>query len=508
MADTKQIAKNTIMLYFRQIIVMIVNLYAVRVVLNVLGAADYGIYNTIGGIVTFFSFLSGTMASATQRFFSFALGEDNQDKLNKTFSTNIIIYLIIIFVAVALLESVGSWFVYNKLKIPSERFDAACWIFHFSVLTFMFSIISSPLMAIVIAHEDMHIYAYVSIAEVFMRLAAVFLLRLFLFDKLKLYVVLLCVVGAVNAGIYLSVCFKKYKECQFKHFYFDRHLFKETLDFTGWALFGSITTVFRTQAVTILVNQVFNPIIVAARSVAIQIANAINVFSTNFNTGLYPSIVKSYAKNNKEEMFHIIFMGCKMTFFLLWIFALPAFLEMDFVIRLWLKNPPEFSILFTRLALFEVMINSVSLPISTAARAFGKMKKYELTLGIIQLLIFAADFILFKYFNVQAFIVFVVAAAGNLVMFVFRLFLIHQMINFPLKRFALKVAIPLSIFIIFSAGISFLIDSFLPNTFIYVALSVLISVSVCVVLMFFLVLSSNERSSIILKIKNKIKRCV
>ncbi len=508
MADTKQIAKNTIMLYFRQIIVMIVNLYAVRVVLNVLGAADYGIYNTIGGIVTFFSFLSGTMASATQRFFSFALGEDNQDKLNKTFSTNIIIYLIIIFVAVALLESVGSWFVYNKLKIPSERFDSACWIFHFSVLTFMFSIISSPLMAIVIAHEDMHIYAYVSIAEVFMRLAAVFMLRLFLFDKLKLYVVLLCVVGAVNAGIYLSVCFKKYKECQFKHFYFDRHLFKETLDFTGWALFGSITTVFRTQAVTILVNQVFNPIIVAARSVAIQSANAINVFSTNFNTGLYPSIVKSYAKNNKEEMFHIIFMGCKMTFFLLWIFALPAFLEMDFVIRVWLKNPPEFSILFTRLALFEVMINSVSLPISTAARAFGKMKKYELTLGIIQLLIFAADFILFKYFNVQAFIVFVVAAAGNLVMFVFRLFLIHQMINFPLKRFALKVAIPLSIFIIFSAGISFLIDSFLPNTFIYVALSVLISVSVCVVLMFFLVLSSNERSSIILKIKNKIKRCV
>ena len=501
--NNKRIAKNTIMLYIRQILILLVSLYTVRVVLDVLGIEDYGIYSVVGGIVSFFSFLSGTMASATQRFFSFSLGQNNFDKLNKTFSANLFIYGTIAIIAFILLETVGLWFVYEQLNVPTERFEAARWIFHFSVFTFIATIFTSPFMAIIIAHEDMQIYAYVSIVEAIMKLGIVFTLMYLPWDKLELYGMLIFLVSVITAVIYILICNRKYKECQFRHLYWDKYLLNEVVGFTGWTLFGQVTSVMRHQAVTILLNQIFNPMIVAAKSVATNITNNINVFSNNFNVGLYPPIIKSYAVGDKNEMFKLIFRGSKITFFLIWIFALPLFLEMEVILHVWLKNPPPDAVLFTRLALIEVLINSISTPIATAARAPGKMKMYELTLGSIQVVIFIFSLIIL-ILGAPAYSVFIVAIVANLIMFVVRLLIVRSLIGIRLRLFYDKVAFPISKVCLFSTLPAILIYWILPKGFVFTCISILLSIVVACVNMFFLGLEKLERAKIQTIIEKKI----
>lgn len=494
-SNNKRIAKNTLMLYFRQILILLVSLYTVRVVLDALGVEDYGIYSVVGGIVSFFSFLSGTMASATQRFFSFALGQRDFDKLKSTFSVNLIIYAAIAVVALILLETVGLWFVNEKLNVPPERFESACWIFHFSVFMFISTIISTPFMAIIIAHEDMQIYAYVSIIEAIMKLGVVFLLVYLPWDKLELYGMLTFAVSVITTAIYVVICLRKYRECQFRKFYWDKELFHQIVGFTGWTLFGQITSVGRNQAVTILLNQVFNPVVVAARAIAINITSQINVFSNNFNTGLYPPIIKSYAADDKEEMFSLIFNGSKISFFLMWIFALPFFIEMDTILTLWLKNPPPEAILFTRLALIEVLINAISLPLTTAARAPGKMKVYELTLGFIQILIFVVSLIVLKMGG-AAYSVFVVAIVANIVMFVVRLLIVRILISLALKPFFQQVIYPILLVALVSVIPSFGVHFLLPKGFVFTCITILWSVALTIFGMYFLGLDKFMREKV------------
>ena len=503
MSDSRRIAKNTLMLYFRQILILLVSLYTVRIVLNTLGAEDYGIYGVVGGIVTFFSFLSSTMASATQRFFSFALGKKDDDRLKQSFCVNLLIYILIASVALLLLETLGLWFVYNKLVVPKARYSAACTLFQFSVLSFLFSIITSPFLAIVIAHEDMQIYASVSIIEVIFKLLVVYLLKIIAVDKLVLYGGLLFCVQAAVAIVYLCVCLKKYAECQFKKFYWNKELFAETINFTGWSLFGAFTSVGRNQAVTILLNQFFSPIVIAARTIAVTVSNQVNTFSANFNTSLYPPIIKEYAADNKEGMYRLIYTGSKMTFFLMWVFALPLWLHMDYVLTLWLKNPPENAILFTRLALFESLINATALPIMTAARAQGKMAKYELSLGSVQVLIFITDLILL-HLGFEAWVVFVVAASGNALMYILRLLFVKLFVGLKIGVFAFNVLLPVFAIAIISSIPSFFISKIVPNKFLFVVLSVIFCVCVTSTAMYFIGLDSVNRKRIKQMIRNKI----
>lgn len=503
-SSTKRIAKNTLMLYFRQILIMAVSLYTVRVVLNVLGAEDYGIFGVVGGVVTFFSFLSGTMASATQRFFSFAIGKNDGERLKQSFCVNLVIYMLIALIATLLLETLGVWFVYKKLSVPEIRFTAACFLFQFAVLSFLASIVTSPFIAIVIAHEDMQIYAVVSILDVTLRLGIVFFLNVIPFDKLMLYGVLLFCIQFLIAITYLLVCLKKYEECQFRNFYWNGSLFKETVDYTGWSLFGAFTTVGRNQAVTLLLNQFFNPIVIAARTIAVTVSGAVNTFSANFNTSLYPPIIKEYAADNKDGMFRLIFNGSKMTFFLMWVFALPLFLHMDYVLALWLKNPPESAVLFTRLALFESVINASALPLMTAARAQGKMRWYELSLGSVQLLIFVTDWILLRA-GFGAWVVFVVAACGNAVMYIMRFVFVKILVGLPARKFLRNVLLPVFIIIVVSVVPSYFISLLASGSFCFIVLSVFFSVCITSGVTYVFGMDKATRQKIMLVVRNKIK---
>ena len=503
--NNKRIVKNTLMLYLRQILILLVSLYTVRVVLNVLGVEDYGIYSVVAGVVSFFSFLSGTLASATQRFFSFALGKGDFEKLKKTFSVNLIIYFAIAFIAVLLLETIGLWFVSEKLTVPPERFEAALFVYHFSVFAFFLGIIKTPFDAIIIAHEDMQIYAYVSIVDVLMKLGIVYLLMYISMDKLELYGVLMFVVAIINAIIYVLICTKKYSECQFRKFYWDKNVLIEITGFTGWTLFGQITTVMRFQAVTILLNQMFNPVIVAAQSIARNLAGYVTIFAGNFNTSLYPPIIKYYAADDKQSMFSLIYSGSKIAFFLLWVFALPMLLEMDTILKLWLKTPPLEAVLFTQLALVEVIIQSISMTITTAARAPGKMKTYELSLGIIQIAIFVASWIVLKMGG-QAYTVFVIAIIANFVMFFVRLVLVRKLIGLPLRDFTTKVIFPVSWIVLLSAVPAYVLQKILPNELLYSFIVVFTSVVLAAFCMYYIGLNNVWREKVKSTVVSKLSK--
>ena len=329
-------------------------------------------------------------------------------------------------------------------------------------------------MAIIIAHEDMGLYAVISIGDAFLKLLAVVALVFLTGDKLVAYGALLFFVSLIVVGAYFTVCFKRYEECQVKKLQWDRQGMWEILGFTGWTLFGQLTTVARNQAVTVLLNQFFNPVVVAARAIAVNVSSQVNVFSSNFNTGLYPPIIKSYAAGEKEEMFSLVFNGSKLTFFLMWVFALPLFIEMDTVLTLWLKDVPVGAVLFTQLALVESLLNSLSLPLTTAARAPGNMRFYELSLGSIQVGIFFASWIALKM-DAAAYSVFVIAAIANFLMFFVRLLIVRSLTGISVRRFCRQTLLPVLIVGIVSLVPSLLLAKLLPSGIIWSGVIILAS---------------------------------
>ncbi|HEF8786614.1 TPA: hypothetical protein QH450_003564 [Providencia alcalifaciens] len=464
--------------------------------MNELGLEDYGIYSVVAGFVTLLAFLPGSMASATQRFFSFALGEKDLFKLKKTFSVNLIMYAAIALLAYTLLQTVGLGYIKNHLKIPDTRFNAALELYHYTSLSFVISIFTAPFIAILIAHEDMYIYAFISVIDAILKLAIAISLAYVSYDLLAYYGLALLFISVFIACSYIFICIKKYAECQLKKLYWSTTMLKEILGFTTWTLLGQLSTVFRNQAVTVLTNQMFNPSIVAARAIALNVSSQVALFSNNLNTGLYPPIIKSYAANKKDEMMNLVFNGSKLTFFLMWVFALPMMLEMKTILTIWLKTPPPEAILFTQLAIVESLILAISMPLTTAARAPGKMALYEITLGSIQVAIFFASW-LFLSLGYSAEWVFYVAIAANILMFQVRLILVKYLVSIPILPFYKKVVGPVLVILIISTFLSTLLSSNLPNS-LYSSFAVIVfSIVSSIIAMYYLGLDQYWRKKII-----------
>lgn len=453
-SSTKRIAKNTLMLYFRQILIMLVSLYTVRVVLNTLGAEDYGIYNVVAGVVTMFSFLSGAMATASQRYFAFEMGKGNEEGLQKIFSVTMTIYVLLALIIMLLAETVGLWFVNTKLVIPTERMVAARWIYQFAILSFMVTLLTTPYMASIIAHENMNVYAYVSIVEAALKLGIVFVLQALPYDKLIVYGGLLLLVACINTGLYRGYCKKHYAECRFR-LVWDKVLFKEMVSYSGWNLFGASVGVVKNQIINILLNIFFGPLVNAARGIASQVNSAVVSFSQSFSTAMRPQIIKNYAAENYRETIQLVFRGCKGTFFLMYLFSLPLMIEMPYVLKLWLKEPPEMAVLFTRLALLDALIDSISYPIMTLAQATGKIKLYQGVVGGILLLNLPISYCVLKL-GAPAYTVMVVACGLTCLAFFCRLLVTRKIILFPLSYFLKDVVLQCIIFSFFISLIPFL----------------------------------------------------
>lgn len=491
----KRLAANTSFLYLRMLLVIGVSLYTVRIVLNTLGAHDYGIYSAVAGMVALCSFLPSSMASATQRFFSVALGQNDTKKLSTTFTVNIILYATLAIIAGTILSTAGLWFVNNHLNIPPDRFDAAIRIYYFSILTLVVSIFTSPFMAIIIAHEDMQIYAYTAISDAFMKLLSAYLLTHIPHDKLELYGLMLLLTAAINAALYISICLYRYKECQFRKFYWDGEMLRAIVSFTSWTLFGQLSTTARNQAVTILLNQAFNPVVVAARAIAVNVLAHVTQLSNNLNTSLYAPIMKSWASGDKRGMQELVFVGSRMTFFLMWIITLPLALEMTAVLTIWLKEFPSNTILFIRLALVEALIMAVSLPLATAARAQGKIARYEFTLGIMQFCIFALSWPALKL-GAPAWSVYAIAIGMNLMMFFVRLGIVRDLIGFPAKLYIQQVLYPVFKVVALSLVPSILVSRSLSSDVVHASLSAAVSTSLAVGCTYFFGIGTDMRHKI------------
>ena len=498
MSDSLRIAKNTLMLYFRQILIMLVSLYTVRVVLSVLGAEDYGIYNVVAGVVTMFGFLSGAMATASQRYFSFDLGKGDTERLKITFSVTFQIYVLLALIIVFLAETLGLWFVNNKLVIPVERMKAANWIFQAAVVSFLFTLITTPYMASIIAHENMNVYAYVSIVEAGLKLGIVFLLRVLPYDKLIVYGILLATVALINTSIYRLYCRSHYAECKAR-FVKDGALFKEIVGYSGWNLFGSVASVVRNQGMTILLNLFFGPIVNAARAVAAQVNAAILSFAQNFSTALRPQIIKSYAAGEKNIMLRMVMYGTKIVFFLMLLICVPLYFEVPYLINLWLKNVPEHTVAFVRLVIIDVLIDSISYPIMAIVQATGKIKLYQALVGGILILNLPVSYLFLKL-GFTAEIVFIVAIVLSVVALFLRILISQKLIDFnlilPFSKLLLLFA---GMTVVASCVPALLINRF-DSGFLWFILFVLISVAWCAMTEFLIGLNREEKRKVMEKL--------
>lgn len=395
MSDNRRLAKNTIYLYIRMLLVMAVSIYTSRIVLAAMGVVDYGIYNVVGSVVALFSFLQTAMANASHRFIAYALGKKDTDNLKKIFSTSVELHFIIAIAIVILSETIGLWFFYNKLVIPDERMTAAMWVLQISIVSCFFSICLVPYNAAIIAHERMKFYAYVSIVDVFMKLGVAFLITVIPFDKLVVYALLLLLFQIMIFIIYAVYCRRYFLEARFLLVY-DKPLFKEMATYAGWNLFGHMSSSVSVQGRNMLLNVYFGPVLNAARGVAQQVENAVMQFIMNFLTAVSPQITKSYAANEKERMHFLIFASTKLSFVLYVLIAFPLFLELDQILSVWLVEVPEHTNNFLRLLILTNMSSSFFQPLNQSCMATGKAGKFLAARGITSLMILLFVFIVFS----------------------------------------------------------------------------------------------------------------
>ena len=483
---------------------MLVSLYTSRVVLNVLGIEDYGIYNIVGGIVAMFSFLNGAMSSSTQRYLTFELGKENQCQLNKVFSTSMIIHGIIALAIILLAETVGLWFLHNKLIIPPERMKAAEWIFHFSVFSSVLAIMNTPKIAAIVAHEKMKAFAYISIVEVLLKLTIVILLMFIHFDKLILYGVMLLCVQILIYVIYQIYCRVHFEECRFRR-YWNYSLFKEMFFFAGWNLFGNFAVITYTQGLNIILNMFFNPAVNAARGIAVQVQNTVAQFSTNFQMAINPQITKSYAKNNLSEMYTLIFRSSKYSFFLLFIISLPIILETNQILTWWLKIVPEYTASFLQIILITSIVDSTANSLMIAAQATGKIRVYQSIIGGILLLILPISYLFLKW-GYPPEIVFVVHLSITCIAWVVRLLIVRHLANLPIKNYLREVIIKIMYVVSTSIIVPILIWYFMPENFVRFIIVTLISILVTGLSIYFLGLDKTEQTFIVNNVRNTLKR--
>lgn len=481
-ANNKRIAKNTLLLYVRMFFTMAVTLYTSRIVLSALGVEDFGIYNVVGGVVSMFGFINAAMSSATQRYLTFSLGKNDFCQLQKIFNISLSIHALISVLVIVLAETIGLWFLYNKMTIPTPRLDAALWVYQFSVLSSVVMIMSVPYNAVIIAHEKMSAFAYISILEVLLKLLIVFLLQIGNFDRLQLYAILIFGVQFLIRLIYGSYCGRHFPETKIRKVR-EWGLFKEMLSFAGWSLWGNCAAIAFTQGVNILLNIFFGPVVNAARGVAVQVQGAVSQFSMNFQTALNPQITKSYAVKDYAYMHNLIFRSSKFTFFLLLLLSLPVMIETEMLLTIWLKVVPDYTISFLRLMLCVTIVDAVANPLMISAAATGRIKLYQSVIGGILLSILPISYIVLKMgFNPSS--VFVVHLCVCLLAFMVRLYIIRPMIQLSLTKYLKHVVIKCIVVTFFALILPLILKIILPEEnilyFLLVCFTCLLSVSVSI----------------------------
>lgn len=457
-SNNKRIAKNTLYMYIRMGVTMLVQLYTSRIVLNTLGVDDYGIYNIVGSVIVAFSFISGPLGAATQRFYNFELGRSNKENINSIFNHSLVIYSFLSVILLLVIEIAGLWFINHRMQLPPERMDAALWAFHFSVLGFVFSLLKVPYESLIIAHERMSFYAYVCIVEVLLKLLNAFSLMYMTVDKLKLYSINQLVITWVVLICVISYCKRELVYVHIQRMW-NTSVFKQLLSFSGWSLFGSVAAMSANQGLNILLNVFYGVTVNAAMGIASQVSASVNQFVTNFQIAFRPQLIKLYASDRQEALKLLMCQASRFSYLLLFALVCPLCFNMQFVLEVWLGIPPRYTVEFCIFILIYALFETLSAPMCTVVQATGRIRNYQLTISSVMFLNIIISYVFLKL-GFSPVIVLEIKCCLDLVYLFIRLFFMRRMIQFPIKLFVKDVLLPSAMITIYSIIFMTIISNF------------------------------------------------
>ena len=496
-ANNRRIAKNTLMLYVRMLVGMLVSLYTSRVLLNALGVEDYGIYGAVGGFVSMFSLISSALTSSVSRFLTFELGAGNRERL---------IQMALAVIIVIVSETVGIWFLNNKMTIPAERMGAAGVVFQASIVSFVFGLLTVPFTSTIISHEKMGAFAWFGIFDIFARLGIVLLIAYCsaVKDRLIVYALLVVALGVLMQALYVLYCRRRFEECRFS-LSFDRKIFREMGGFATWNFIGCTAGLLKDQGVNLLYNLFVGPVLNAARGIAGSVNGAVSSFASNFMTALNPQITKLYAAGDLKYVHSLVERGSKFSFYIILFFAVPILLETEFILGIWLGKYPEHSIDFVRLTLMLSLIGTLSNTLINLQNATGKIRNYQIVVGGILMLNFPLSYLCLKAgFNPES--TYIVAILVDIACLFTRLLFLRKMAGLPVGRFIRTVLLNVTAVTVVAVILPFIIHLEMDygwQRFVTVGFTSVVTVLLSIL---FVGCSNNERRFLIDKAKAFVKR--
>lgn len=503
-SDNKRIAKNTMFLYIRMIVVLIVSLYTSRAILNTLGVIDYGIYNAVGGIATIVGFLNSALASSTSRFLIYALGEGDISKQKETFGASLTLHMCIALLVFIVGETIGLWFFYEKMMIPSDRMTAALWVYQFTIITTMVSFTQVPYNASLIAHEKMSIYAYVGLYEAISRLAIAILVIVSPIDNLIFYGALLLINAILVQAFYRIYAIRHFKECKYQ-FTRNKTLYKQMLGYGGWDLFGNLAIVCQGQGVNLLLNVFFGPVVNTARAIAFQIQGAVMQFVSNFMTAVRPQVIKNYADGNVERMYTLTFYTARFSYMLMLAFVVPICFEINFILHIWLGDVvPENTALFAVIVLMTYTWRTFHIAALMPFHAIGKIKTGNVTVGSLMVATLPIGYVLFRI-GLPPYTVFVTIFIVEIIAMFAIYWLVHNYQYFPYKYVFTKILIPCTKVTLLTITLPALILLLMPDGWMRLALVIVASEFTLVFAALYIGMSKDERKRVLAIINGKIK---
>lgn len=485
----------------RMLLSIVVNLYTVRVIWQVLGVDNYGIYNVVGGIVTMFAFLQNAMIASSQRFISFELGKGKDGNLQKVFSLSLTVHFLLALAILVLAETVGLWFLNAKLNIPAGRMDAANWVYQCSILSFCIGVISVPYSASIVAYEHMKAYGYFGILEVVLKLVIVFALMIIPFDKLIVYAILVVVVSVLMRLVNSIYCSRHFEACRYRYVK-DSHLLRDMLSFAGWSFVGNLGFSVRDQGLNILVNLFFNVAVNAAKGVSNQIGTVVYGFASSFQMAVNPQITKKYAAGDVDGMLKLVFAGCRFSVLLMILIVIPLITSADRVLNLWLGDVAPYTVGFLQLSLLIALVDSIAGPIVTALQAVGRIKKFQIVISIIMLSNIPLAW-LWLYLGGNPYTVMIVSIATSVVGIIARLLLLHEQVRYSLRVFLVKVIFPILITLAVASAVGISIYPFFSEGLLGLIAYAVASVILIGLAIFFIGLSSVERAFVMSTVRDK-----
>ncbi|MCM1309957.1 MAG: lipopolysaccharide biosynthesis protein [Bacteroides sp.] len=502
--NNKRVARNTLYLYFRMIIVILVNLYVTRVVLEQLGVSDFGVYSAVGGLVTVFTFISNSMIGSTQRFLTFELGRNNLTRLNEVFCTAISIHLGLAIAIALLCETAGVWFLNSYMNIPPGQMTAANIVLQFSIFTLFINIIQVPYNSLIIAHEHMHVYAWISLLEAAFKIGIAFALTIFAGGKLIIYAALIFLSQLIIRLIYGFYCRINFQECRY-HLFIDRKLIREMASFAGWNMLMSLGWILKTHGSNVLLNVVFGPAINAAQAIATQVKSAVMGFVQNMTLAVSPQITKYYAAGELNQMQTLTFYGLKYSYLLLLVLALPISLNVNFLLGLWLGDVPPYTAIFLVFTLFESLVNTLfDTPLMNSLAATGNIRRNSIWESAVIFLIIPVSYMVFKL-GAPPQALYLVSVAILLIAGIVRFYFCHLQLGYSAVRFLKSVILPAAITTCAALPVPLLALHFLPSTNLLSFIANVAISAVCVIAAAWLTaLNREEKASLINAVKAKL----